>query len=80
MNSRFLVLDEPVFVSESRRRVDQVTSSQPRDVSHSKEFDPYSSQKSVDENSSSKVMSSFGMSGKISVLCELDLGSELLFR
>ncbi|XP_048769232.2 protein TFG-like [Ostrea edulis] len=56
--------DEPVFVSESRRRVDQVTSSQPRDVSHSKEFDPYSSQKSVDENSSSKVMSSFGMSGQ----------------
>ncbi|XP_062585337.1 protein TFG-like isoform X1 [Saccostrea cucullata] len=56
--------DEPMIVSESNRRVEHPTSSQPRDVSHSKEFDPYSSQKSVEENNPSKVMSSFGMSGQ----------------
>lgn len=51
------------MVSESSRRTEQASSSQPRDTSHSKEFDPYSSQKSVEETSASKVMSSFGMSG-----------------
>lgn len=51
------------MVSESSRRTEQASSSQPRDTSHSKEFDPYSSQKSVEEISASKVMSSFGMSG-----------------
>lgn len=55
--------DEPMVVSESSRRTEQASSSQPRDPSHSKEFDPYSSQKSVEETSASKVMSSFGMSG-----------------
>ncbi|XP_052710699.1 protein TFG-like isoform X2 [Crassostrea angulata] len=55
--------DEPMVVSESSRRTEQASSSQPRDTSHSKEFDPYSSQKSVEETSASKVMSSFGMSG-----------------
>lgn len=52
-----------MVVSESSRRTEQASSSQPRDTSHSKEFDPYSSQKSVEEISASKVMSSFGMSG-----------------
>lgn len=56
-----------MVVSESSRRTEQASSSQPRDTSHSKEFDPYSSQKSVEEISASKVMSSFGMSGKFSI-------------
>jgi hypothetical protein len=71
VNLRFVCVDEPVSMLESSRRADQVSSSQPRDVSHSKEFDPYSSQKSVEENNSSKVMSAFGMSGKIYVFIKL---------